>query len=326
MSNGFKIAGVLLFIWTSFSASSQIEKGLIPFSNKLLLNPSYAGFGKNTHFWNSLQFNAQPEKNFNHTYSFTYDAWSEKMQGGWAVQFYQGLTGALNTNTTGAGFSFSRPYDAGRTGQLIPSVNLNLYAATKQWFVHFIDRTIDKNFDYQSPPGEDFFRYSVTRPAVGLLWNSPSLEMGLTALYSFYHDSGEEKDTFEPLPLFLVFHASKKKRGKHRGLVSLPVKISPELTILYSENFILSRAGFRMERTDLQLGFFAQNNFTANTHGIGGAFGWKFNNLRLMASAGGTYSFPKKKPGFFGEISLGLVIPYVHFNENFPWAPPPPSF
>ncbi|MCA1760153.1 MAG: hypothetical protein LC658_10325, partial [Bacteroidales bacterium] len=67
MKYGFKIAGIFLFYWISFTASSQVEKGLIPWSNKLLLNPSYAGFSKNSHFWSSLQFNAQPENNWNNT-------------------------------------------------------------------------------------------------------------------------------------------------------------------------------------------------------------------------------------------------------------------
>jgi hypothetical protein len=322
---GFKIAGIFLFYWISFSASSQVEKGLIPWSNKLLLNPSYAGFGKNSHFWSSLQFNAQPENNLDNTWTVTYDTWLEKMEGGLALKFHQGLTGKLNTNTTGAGFYFSKPFDAGRNGQFIPSFGWSFYTATKQWFVHFIDRTIDKNFDHQSPPGEEFLRYSGTQPTIGLLWNSSSVEIGLTGIYSFYQNYGEEEMPGQA-PLHMVLHAVKKMSGTRNGLISQPVKTSPEFTVVYAENLILSRVGLRMERTGHQFGVFAQNNFSDNIHGIGGIYGWKVNNLRLNFSTGGSYSIPAKKAGFFVEVNLGLIIPYIHINEKNPWAPPPGLF
>jgi hypothetical protein len=322
---GFKIAGFVLFYWISLTASSQVEKGLIPWSNKLLLNPSYAGFEKKTHLWSSLQFNAQPENNLNNTWSATYDTWSEKMEGGLAFRLHQGLNGEFNTNTTGAGFFFSKPLEAGRNGQLVPSFGLSFHTATKQWFVHFIDRMIDKSFEHQSPPGEEFLRYSSIQPAVGFLWNSVVAEIGLSGFYSFYQNFGEEELANRP-PLHLVFHAVKKRRGNRRGLVSQPVKTSPELTVIYAENLVLSRIGFRAERTSHQFGIFAQNNFSDNIHGIGGVFGWKLNNLLINISAGGSYSIPHKKAGFFGEASLGLTIPYIHINEKNPWAPPTRSF
>ncbi len=315
----------MLFFWISLSANSQIDKGLIPHSNKLLLNPSYAGLNKDTHFRSSLLFDAQPEKNLNNTLAITYDTWLEKMEGGFSLQFFQGLNGSSNTNTTGAGVGFSKPFSVGKNSQLIPSIGLNHHIATKQWFVHLIDRMIDKSMQYQSPPGEEFRRYSATRPAAGLLWNSPGTEIGLAGFYSITSHFGEEEPNMQP-PLFLVFHAVKKRRGTRHGLVSQPLKTSPEITVIYAENLILSRLGIRMERTDKQFGVFLQNNFSDNIHGIGGAFGWKLNNLSLNFSAGGTYSGAIGKAGLFGEASLGLTIPYVHINEKNPWAPLPRSF
>ncbi len=325
MKYGFKIAGFVLFYWISLTASSQVEKGLIPWSNKLLINPSYAGFNKNTHFWSSLQFNAQPENDWNNTWSVTYDTWSEKMEGGLAFKLQQGLTGELNTNTLGAGFYFSKPFEEGKNGQLIPSIGLSFHSAYKQWFVHFIDRTIDKSLEHQSPPGEEFPRHLEAQPTIGLLWNSVSAEISLSGFYSFYQNYGEEEMT-EQTPLYLIFHAVKKMSGTRKGLVSQPVKTSPELTVIYAENLILSRIGFRMERTTHQFGVYAQTNFSDNIHGMSGVFGWKLNNLRLNFSAGGSYSIPHKKSGFFGEVNIGLIIPYVHINKKNPWAPPPRSF
>lgn len=326
MEYGFKIAGIVFFIWISFTASSQIEKGLIPWSNKLLLNPSYAGLKKDSYLWSSLQFQSQPEKNLNNTWALTYDTWLEKMEGGFSVQFYQGLEGKFNTNNTGAGFSFSKPFEAGRNGQFIPSVGLSLHTAEKQWFVHFIDRAIDRNLEHQSPPGEEFLRYSVSQPSAGLLWNSASAEIGLAGFWFLYRNYGEEEDISKQSSLFLIFHASKKRKGNRRGLVSQPVKASPEITLLYNKEFLISRVGIRVDQPKSSAGLFIQNNFTGNYHGIGGVLGWKFNNLQLNFVAGGSYSVPLKKAGFFGEASLGLTIPYIHINEKNPWAPPPRSF
>ncbi|MGC9352393.1 MAG: hypothetical protein ACP5D9_01065, partial [Mariniphaga sp.] len=264
--------------------------------------------------------------NLNNTWSLTYDTWLEKMEGGFSVQFYQGLTGKFNTATTGAGFSFSKSFNAGRNGQLIPSFGVNIHTATKQWFVHFIDRMIDKSIEYQSPPGEEFLRYSATQPLAGLLWNSSAAEIAVAGFWSFYRKYGENEDLLEQAPLYLVFHATKKRKGNRRGLVSQPVKTNPEITVIYAEDLILSRVGIRMERTSHEFGIFAQNNYSDNIHGIGGTFGWKINNIRLNFSAGGNYSIPDNKAGFFGEASLGLVIPYIHINEINPWAPPPRSF
>jgi hypothetical protein len=81
-----------------------------------------------------------------------------------------------------------------------------------------------------------------------------------------------------------------------------------------------------MERTSHQFGVYMQNNFSDNIQGIGGVFGWKINNLRLNISSGGSYSIPAKKTGFFGEVNIGLIIPYIHINEKNPWAPPPGLF
>jgi hypothetical protein len=47
---------------------------------------------------------------------------------------------------------------------------------------------------------------------------------------------------------------------------------------------------------------------------------------RLPLRLGGAYSIPANQTMFFGEVSLGLVIPYKVFNEENPWAPPVLSF
>ncbi len=130
-----------------------MDKGLLPFSNKLLLNPSYAGFNKNTSVNNELMFFARPERNLNYSYTLTYDTWSEPLNAGIAFYFYQGLIGKINTNTTGAGFTFAKPIRIKDKGELIPAMNFNLYWATKQWFVHIMDRLSGLEYELPRPSG-----------------------------------------------------------------------------------------------------------------------------------------------------------------------------
>jgi hypothetical protein len=70
------------------------------------------------------------------------------------------------------------------------------------------------------------------------------------------------------------------------------------------------------------LGFYVQNNFTNKHHGIAGIYGWRLSNFRIALTLGGAYSIPSSQTMFFGEASLGLIIPYKFLNESNPWAPP----
>ena len=326
MEKKLKIGWLLLLLTSCFVSEAQTEQGLFPFSNRLLLNPSYAGLNRYTSVWTSLQLLSEPDKNLNHAYTLTYDTWSDRMESGLGIWFYQGLEGKVNTNTTGLGFAFTKPFETGRDRQFIPSINLNAHKATKQWFVKVIDDMLDKEVEPPSPPGEEFFRYNLFRPRVGLLWSSAETEWGITASYTFQQSSTELENIREQAPYHLVFHINRKRKGKRKGLVSQPFKASPELIVLYAENLFVSRTGLKMERTDQVTGIYLQNDYRQNIHGLGGAYGWSFGHFRLNIFAGVAYSIPKNQAAFFAEGSLGLRIPYIHFDEKKPWVPPPKSF
>ena len=326
LKKGFKIELFVLLLLSFSTSEAQTEQGLLPYSNKLLLNPSYAGFGKNTSIWSSLHFFLQPEKKLNNAYTLSYDSWSEKMKGGIAVYFYQGLFGKVNTNVTGTGITLTKPFQMKKSGEFIPSFNLNYYLATKQWFVHLTDEMFKLENEPPSPPGEEFLQFSQVRPQIGLLWNSNSIEAGVSSSISFRNSLVPNAEAPDQSSFHALFHFAYKGNGKRNGLVSQPFKAGPEFIILYSENLILARTGFRIKQTDNLYGIFIQNNFTGKLHGLGGTVGWNFWNFRLNVSAGAEYSLPKQKIATFGEISLGLILPYVHINEKNPWAPPSGSF
>lgn len=321
MKNSVKIVVLVALLTTSFICSSQTEQGLLPYSNNLLINPSFAGLNKSTSIWSNVQFFTESRRRIDHSFSITYDTWSEKLEAGTAWYFYQGLKGEMNMNYLGAGFTFSKPFYF-KNNELIPSVNFNYFLYTKQWLVHILDGTLDLEQDefgntiYQ-PPGQDFMLYNKFTPRIGLLWNSPELTLGISA--SRHHTIRNSSITPEQ---YFVFNASQKMRGKHKGLESRPFKASPELVVLVSKNLLLSRAGFRKEQVDKHMALFIQNNFTENTHGIAGIFGWKSDNLKVSLTAGGAYSIRSNKPALFGEISFGFVVPYQFSNMKDPWAPP----
>jgi hypothetical protein len=305
---------------TCLEGMSQTEHGLLPFSNKLLLNPSFAGLNQTESVWSNLVFNSGPENILNHTFSVTFDTWSEKLQSGLGFYLYQGLQGDLNTNHTGVGLAFSKPLNR-KEGELIPSFNLNYYVFTKQWFVHVLDGILDKNIDPYLPPGVDFFRYNILNPRIGLLWNSPAWTAGISGSYSFRYLPATSEELPPHTPFHLIVHGSQKMRGKQKGLESRPFKASPELVFLLSEDLVLTRLGFRLEQVKNLMAMFVTNNFTDNIHGIGGIFGWRIQDINISITAGGAYSIPYKKPSLFGEASIGLVLPYKLFNDINPWAP-----
>lgn len=313
------------FLTISFNCNSQTEQGLLPYSNNLLLNPSFAGFNKSTSVWGNFQFFAESKVRINHTSSITYDTWLEKFDAGAALYFYQGLKGETNTTYTGGGFTFSKPLYL-RNSELIPSVNINYFLYTKQWLVLLLDETLDKEYDEWGhpiylPPGEELFRNHAITPRAGLLWNTREFTLGVSASrhYAF------EDSLFVARP-YLVFHASRKMSGNQKGLESKPFKAHPEMVVLVSKNQLLTRAGFRIQQVDHLMALYIQNNFTDNIHGIVGTYGWRSDILNVNFTAGGAYSVSSEKPVLYGEISLGLVLPYQIVNEIDPWAPPDKSY
>lgn len=331
-----KIILLVVAISASYICSAQTEHGLLPFSNNLLLNPSFAGFDRASSTWSNMQIFAGSAKQINHSFTITHDSWSDKSKAATAWYFYHGLTGEVNTNHSGAGYTFAKPIPI-NDGEFVPSANLNYWMYTKQWLVYLFDGQLDKTLDPYKLPGKKFFRYSILTPRIGLLWNSPIFTLGISASYSHRHFELEpvsignaEFAQKEYLPkeqsFHMVLHYSQKMRGKQNGLESQPFKASPELVVLYSDQLLLSRAGFRMEQTKNLMAMFIQNNYTDNIHGIAAIFGWRNEIIHFSLTAGGAYSIPTKKPALFGEISLGMVVPYNFVNMLDPFAPPKNPF
>jgi len=189
---GIKIGWLSLLLMMHIIAGAQSEQVLLPFSHPLLINPSYAGWKKNTTVWNSIHSAGHPENKLNHTYTLTYDTWSERLKGGIALYFFQGLTGEVNSNSTGAGFTFSKPIETGLNGSIIPAIHFNAKKVFKQWFVQAIDGLVAEEILQPSPPGKEFLRSNLYQPRLGLLWDSKSIDLGVAGSFTFQQNVSEE--------------------------------------------------------------------------------------------------------------------------------------
>jgi len=315
-----KIKILLLLFVASFTGVAQSEKFFIPFSSRLLLNPSFAGLDKSTTVWTGFQVNSLSEKTIYNQYSLTYDYYSQEMEGGVAFYFQQGLIGKSNINTLETGFTLTRHYKANKA-LLIPSLNINLQFATKQWYVQFIDQILNKQFTPPSPPGYDFARYARIKPRAGLLYSSDFYKIGLSALVPLGINISDEENELGLNDPVYVFHFSRLSGGLRKGLVSKPFKSSPQLIVLYAKNVFVTRAALHFEEVYRTYSVFAQNNFTAGLHSIGGTFGWKFDYLRINTAVGARLPYISENVSFFGEISLQLRIPAVYYSKKNPWKP-----
>jgi hypothetical protein len=312
----FKIILLILFAGVCKISVAQPVFNILPVSEKLFLNPSFAGLDKKTRMNTGLQFYSLSKKEHDHIYFMTYDSYSEKLRGGYAIYLFQGLSGKSNINNTGIGITFSKPVTIQSSGKIIPSFNINYLIASSQWFVYATDKFIAQNQN-----NNIFLRHSTLLPNAGILYDGHSFRTGLSSYVPLQNIFYYRNKKFKLLPINFIFHYAKNITGTLGGLMSEPYKATPELSALFSEKTFLTCAGMRIELPDHIFGIFTQNNFTQQIHGISALAGWKINNLRINFSSGFSYSLPGKKAAFHGEATIGFMIPPATHEENDPWRP-----
>ena len=318
MKAATKIGFLLILLYRVSFLAAQEGKNMLPVSNKLLLNPSFAGWDKNTTVQTGDYFMSESKEDLNHIFYLTYDTYSEKLKGGVGYYFFQGLHGNVNTNETGFGFTYSKTLPTGAGRNFIPSFTINYKLANKQWFVQTMEPL--------TPPGKELLRYNIILPRAGILWDLPGRQIGLSAAYSIHVDIADGGEPPPPNSPEIIFYYSQLIDGKQNGLISKPYEMTPEVIILYSGEIFLTRALLQISDITHNYGFYIQNNFSSNLHGIGGIYGWNFSRFRLNLSAGSAYNFDAGKVAFFGEISLSMMLPYSHFDKKNPWSTPKKLF
>ncbi|WP_346861075.1 type IX secretion system membrane protein PorP/SprF [uncultured Draconibacterium sp.] len=320
-----KILLASLILFCASSADAQPETYLQPFSDRLIINPSFAGFNKNTNFHSGNQYySVSNEKAYNLFYA-SFDTYSDKLKGGYGFSFQHGLIAEQNTNLTKLGMSFAGFEIKTANGRIVPSFSTKVALAGKQWFTYSLDMLFARNHSESSPPGKKFIRYFMLEPGTGFIWDTKNATWGLSAnlplVYSLATDNDENIKNPGQLPLSLTFYWAKKLSGNRNGLESSPFKAFPEIILFYNEAFILSRVSFNIEQIDKIYGFFLQNDFTNNIHCVGGTIGYHLNQYYLKLNAGVGIPGISDNMGATCELSLNISIPPVHYSKIKPWAP-----
>jgi len=320
-----KILFSCIIIFTAFYAKAQSESYLQPFSDLLIVNPSFSGFNKNTNFHTGNQYYRPSNEKAYNLYYASFDTYSNKLKGGYGFTFQHGLMADLNMNLTKVGLSFAGFEIKTANGRIIPSLSAEIALASKQWFAYFIDMIFDRPQYEASFPGEKYTRYYILEPGAGFIWDSKSITWGLSTSfplqYSLAPNTTESGKNTKQLPLSLSFYFARKMHGNRNGLKSSPFKASPEVIVFYNEAFILSRISLKVEQVHKIYGFFVQNDFTNNIHIVGGTIGYHQNQFKLNLNTGIGIPGISNNIGATCELSLNIIIPPVFYSKINPWAP-----
>ncbi len=316
-----KILLVLSLILCANLAKAQNDNPLQPFFDPLLINPAFAGQDKITSFHTGNQVVFADSANSYNLFYATYDTYSEKLKGGIAFYFKQGIIGSKNLSTTELGFAYSGRPRKTKNGTMHIGWNGNIVLASKQWSVFLIDQLMVASDDNPNLPGSELLRYAIFKPRVSLLWDNSEITWGLTLGSSLKIDMAASGGSENQIPFNGSFYFSKNREGFRNGLHTLPFVINPEIMVHYSDNYLLGRLNLYTEFTNNSLGLFLQGDVLNEQYAMGGIAGFASENLRLNFAAGAAYSAPTQKIGFTGELSLILKVRPFDYTKINPWQP-----
>ena len=322
MKPGIKIWLFIGFLITSGFIHAQNESPLLSFSNPIMINPAFAGFDNQTSFYVGNQYYyIDSAQAFNLLY-FTYDTYSEKLNGGIGLLFRQGIIGNRNISTTEMGFAYSSIPRKTNNGNIRFAANMNFVLATKHWYVGALDGImIDPGQTEPNAPGEEFLRYLLLKPHLSFLWDTRAVTWGITAGYPLrVNFNADSLDAQQKSPATFTLYISKNHEGYKKGLRSRPFVFVPELIVHYREDFIFSRIHAYIEHTNITFGTFLQSDFSNNIHVLGGTFGIAGGNFRIDLNGGAGVPGISDNTGFCGELSLKLLVPRVDYSKINPWA------
>ena len=313
-----KIYTTLLLFLISISSFAQNETYIKPVSNPLFACPALAGLNKNSTFQMGNHYcQVNEQVGLNMFYS-TFDTYSKKLKGGVAFSFMQGLIGHQNISTTEFGFSYTGFPVKLDYGSIRFSASLNYLLASKQWAVFFQDALINS---YYSNPGKNFLRHDIFRPKVGALLIYDDYYFGLNMGVDFFsRKNGYALEGDDDVPMSVSLYFTKLKKGRRKGLYSRPFIFTPELIAYYSKHQKFARLNFNSKHTDKTIGVFIQGDFSHEIYAVGGTLGFKTKNSRFTLNAGAGIPELSKETAFFGEASISILVPHIHFRKYRPWA------
>ncbi|MCK3683367.1 type IX secretion system membrane protein PorP/SprF [Maribellus sp. YY47] len=315
-----KIGVLLLFASASMFSHAQDESHVVPLWNPVIANPGFAGFDKTTSLRTGNHYYQLNDSLTYNLFYATYDTYSEKLKGGIAFSFQQGLIGSRNINTTEAGFSYTRFPKKTKNGNIRFSAGANILLATKQWWVQTLDQTLVEPGLEPNLPGREFMRYVLFKPQMGFLWDSEAVTLGMTVTVPLKMEMASDSLETADHPAGFVLYLSRKNEGYKNGLRSKPYVLIPELIVSYHADFFVSRFKLVAQHTSHTLGAFIQNDFTNNMHALGATIGYASNYTRIDLSAGTGIPGISDEIGFCVDLALRVTIPEMDYSRINPWA------
>lgn len=316
-----KIILSFILFFTGLYCYAQNETYLLPFNDKVAVNPAFAGLNKYNSYHTGNQYYYL---NDNQTYNLFYGSWdsySDKLKGGIALTLRQGLMSGQNISTTAFGFFYSGFPIEVKPGKVLFSVGTNLMFATRQWFEAFMDGVLSDD-NVSSPSEDSFYKYTIIKPKLSFLWTSNTIQFGLTGTIPYRLKAPNVNTLSEPPgPFSLTLYMSGTLDKKTKDLYSKPFQLKPELIVFYNEESVISRLSITSNHTDKTWGFFVQNDFTNNINSLGGTIGYRNNFFRINLNAGMGIPGISDENAFLGELSLNIVIPPFNYSKINPWAP-----
>jgi len=316
-----KILVCCILLFSGWTSRAQNETYLLPFDNRIEINPGLAGLNKNSSYRTGNQYSyLNSEETYNLFYA-AWDAYSNKLKGGVALNFSQGMLSKQNITTTSLGFYYSGFPIKISDSKILFTAGTDVLAATKHWAVAFLNNVIPHDNDALIQQGESFFRYYIFKPKFGFLWTNNSLQIGVTS--TVLHTRNVAYSLIEPTTsLGYTLYVSKKMDNRVRDLYSKPFEMSPELVVFYNEEATIARLRLLAEYTDKTWGAFIQNDFTNQITTLGGTIGYRHNFMRFNLNAGMGIPGASDYNAFMCELSFNIIVPPFSHSKYNPWAPP----
>lgn len=331
----------ILFFYSVFFAVG-LAKGQETYTslnnyNRILINPSFAGYQYESHLWSSYSLFFKSKEDLFNEYTLVYDRYSPKLKGGTAFFFKQGLQAGTNVNTLELGFSFA-PRMKRFKGNFFPSLYLGYTKPAKHWFVYAWDewRKNIPDDEYEILPGRPYFRSDVYKLGGGMLFIKNQWQVGISGYYGLtvkinIADTTQTGITFQRikdpmvessrLPYKILLHFSTRENMKSHGVLTRMKEISPQFILHYENGLFQAKSELRVTGQSFLYSVFMLNNISSNLHLLGGSAGYENENFRLVLSGGlgSTTSF--NHLSFTGSLSLILKLPKENIKRIFPYKP-----
>ena len=316
-----KIGWIFIVIFGAFAATAQNESPQLLFSDPVHINPAFAGTDQHATIVSGNQYyHIDSTQSYNLLY-FSYNTYSDEMNGGLGIFFRQGNIGAQNTSISEIGFAYSSPARKTKNGNIRFGIGSNFLLANKQWFASTLDQIFIEQNTSTNASGGEFMRYILLKPRFSFLWNTRTFRWGLTAGIPIKMKLASTGNNEAVFPLNGTLYLARIKEGYKNGLRSKPFVFSPELLVFYQQDYFIGRIRARIEHSNHSLGAFMQNDFTNNLHILGGTLGVTHDNFKIELNAGAGIPGISDEIGFCGEVSLQLSVPRIDYTQINPWAP-----